>query len=177
MGLKKISPKIVFITILILVGAGFRLIPHWPNFTPIAAIALFGGTYLKKKHLAFIIPFAVLFLSDIIIGFHNNMLAVYTSFAIIVLIGFLLRQNVKVTNVIIASLSSSVLFFLITNFSAWLTMPFIYTHDFVGMIMCYTAAIPFFFNGLSGDLFFNGVLFGVFYFANVKFPVLVKERS
>ena len=79
-----ITPRFLVI-ISVIAGAAFlRLIPHWPNFTPIAGIALFGGTYLVRKQLAFIIPFAAMLLSDLLLGFHQTMLAVYTSFALIV---------------------------------------------------------------------------------------------
>ncbi|HYC79884.1 MAG TPA: DUF6580 family putative transport protein, partial [Candidatus Binatia bacterium] len=35
---------------LILLGAVLRVVPHPGNFAPIAAMALFGGTYLNKKY-------------------------------------------------------------------------------------------------------------------------------
>ena len=34
----------------------------------IAAVALFGGAYLSDKRLAFLVPMAALFLSDLVIG-------------------------------------------------------------------------------------------------------------
>ena len=83
----KLSPKIVFVISLIAFGALMRLLPHWPNFTPIAAMALFGGAQLGKKHLAFIIPLAALFLSDLVLGLHQWMIAVYVSFALVVVLG------------------------------------------------------------------------------------------
>ena len=182
---KTISPRLTFILSVIIVGAFMRLIPHWPNFTPIAAIALFGGTYFGKKYLAFIVPIAALFLSDLIIGFHNNMIAVYASFAIIVVLGFYLKNRVKVSSVIMASLSSSLIFFLITNFAAWLSNP-IYPQNFIGLMESYTAGLVFFNNGtygisfflnnVFGTLFYNGLFFGCFYLAQLKFPVLAKSK-
>ncbi len=64
----KTNPGLFIIIPVIVAGALFRFIPHWPNFTPIAAMALFGGAYLGRKHLAFIIPFAAMFLSDLVLG-------------------------------------------------------------------------------------------------------------
>ena len=111
----KITPRITFIFSVILFGALMRLMPHWPNFTPIAAMALFGGAYFKKKHLAFLIPLVAMFVSDLILGLHQWMIAVYISFALVVGIGILLRSRIKIGTVLLASLSSSLLFFIITS--------------------------------------------------------------
>ncbi len=53
--------------IFVLVGVGLRLLPHPPNFAPIAAIALFGGVYLSRK-IAFVLPIIALAISDLFIG-------------------------------------------------------------------------------------------------------------
>jgi hypothetical protein len=37
-------------------AAAIRLLPHPPNLTPIAAMALFGGAYFADKRLAFLVP-------------------------------------------------------------------------------------------------------------------------
>ena len=85
--------SIIYIAGIILAGALLRLVPHWPNFTPIAAMALIGGTYIKRKELALALPFAAMLLSDTIIGWHSMMLPVYISFGLIVMLGFLLRKS------------------------------------------------------------------------------------
>lgn len=166
----KITPRIAFIGGIILFGAIMRLMPHWPNFTPIAAMALFGGTYIKKKHLAFLIPLAALFISDLFLGFHKWMIAVYISFALVVALGFLLRNRVKIGSVLLATLSSAVLFFIITNFAVWIGSPF-YPQNMVGLIECYTLAIPFFNSGLLGDVFYSTLFFGSFYLVQQRYPV------
>jgi hypothetical protein len=172
----KINPRLSVIIGVIVFGALMRLIPHWPNFTPIAAMALFGGAYLQKKHLAFIIPLAALFVSDLILGLHSWMIPVYISFAVVVGIGIMLRNRIKFGTVLLATLSASVMFFIVTNFSVWLVSPF-YTKDIAGLLTCYTAGLPFLNNGLLGDLFYSGVFFGAFYLAQLRFPVLAKVRA
>jgi len=172
----KITPRITFIFSVILFGALMRLIPHWPNFTPIAAMALFGGAYFKKKHMALLIPLLAMFVSDLILGLHQWMISVYISFALVVGIGILLRSRIKVGTVLLASLSSSLLFFIITNFAMWVGSPF-YPQTFAGLIECYTLAIPFLNNGLLGDLFYSTIFFGGFYLATLKFPQLAKVKS
>jgi len=171
----ELTPRFLLILSIIIAGAMLRLMPHWPNFTPIAAMALFGGTYLKRKELAYIIPVAAMLLSDAIIGFHEVMLPVYASFLIIVFIGFLLRSRVNPVNIVSASLFSSLLFFLITNFASWLTGMMPYAPGFPGLIQAYIAGLPFFFNGLLGDLFFNGLFFSAFYFLTSKVTVFSRQ--
>ncbi len=170
---KTLNPRFLFILTVIIAGAAFRLIPHWPNFTPIAAMALFGGTYFNKKYLAFLIPMAALFISDMLLGFHFYMIAVYLSFAIIVVFGMMLKNRVKIGSLLLASVSSSVLFFLITNFAVWIGSPF-YPQNFAGLLESYTAGLPFLNNGVLGDLFYNTLFFGAFYLAQQRFPVLAK---
>lgn len=147
---------------LVTLGLVSRLLPHPANFAPIAAIAIFGGLYLPKR-LAIILPMLAMFVSDIFIGFYTwqIMAAVYGSFAIVGLIGLLVRKNKKAATVIGGTILGSVLFFLITNFAVW-AFGAMYTHTFAGLMQCYTMAIPFFKNTLLGDLFYTGALVGAF---------------
>lgn len=175
------QPRAIFVISVILAGAMFRFIPHWPNFTPIAAMALFGGTYLGKKYLAFLIPFAAMFLSDLLLGLHSYMVAVYLAFGLTVMIGFLLRRRVSTGNVVLASIASSVMFYLVTNFAAWLASP-IYPANFTGLMESYIAGLAFFNNGayglsfflneLFGGLFYSGVFFGAFAIAKQRIPAM-----
>lgn len=158
------NKKITFILSILLITLGFvcRLLPHPANFAPIAAIAIFGGLYLPKRW-AIILPMLAMFVSDIFIGFYTwqIMVAVYGSFAIVGLIGLLVRKNKKAATVIGGTILGSILFFLITNFAVW-AFGSMYTHSFVGLTQCYTMAIPFFKNTLLGDLFYTGALVGSF---------------
>ena len=151
----------------ILIGALVRLLPHPYNFTPIAAIALFGGVYLNKKY-AFLIPVLAMLISDYFIGFYSLklMAAVYGSFVLIGLIGLWLKKHKNYHTVIGASLLSSVLFFIITNFAVWVFTPW-YDKTFSGLIYCYFLALPFFRNTLLGDLFYVSAFFGVYELANL----------
>ncbi|MCX6251746.1 MAG: hypothetical protein NTX61_13470 [Bacteroidetes bacterium] len=182
---KTITPRFIVVLSVIAVAAVLRILPHWPNFTPIAAMALFGGTYITKKQWAFVIPISAMFLSDIFIGFHANIPAVYLSFAITVVIGMAIRRMLNPGSVLLAAISSSVIFFLITNFSAWLASPF-YPQTFTGLGECYVAGLAFFrdqshglsffLNDVMGTVFFSSVFYGIFYLAWMRFPVLDKTR-
>lgn len=167
------TSRFLVISSLILAGALSRLIPHPGNFTAIGAIALFGGAYISDKRFAFLVPILSMMISDLFIpgGFSA---VVYSCLAATVGIGVLLSKKVIVRNVIMASLSSSLLFFLVTNLPFWYTNPDLYTEDMSGLIASYTAALPFFTNAIAGDLFFSGVLFGSFYLLQKRFTVLAR---
>lgn len=173
---KKITPNFLVLTLMVFAAAFVRLIPHPPNFAPIAAIALFGGAYFNKKSLAFAVPLSAMFLTDAIIGFHSGMWIVYLSFALIVVIGMLMLKKVNVKNVVLASVTASISFFIITNFGVW-AFGTMYPKNIAGLIECYIAAIPFIQNTLIGDLFFSGIMFGVFEFAKTKIPVLSEAKA
>jgi len=143
--------------LVILVAALMRLLPHLPNFTPIAAMALFGGAYLNKKY-AFVIPLLAMFISDIFLGFHQAMPYVYGSFILAGIIGMWLKNHKSTKNVICASLISSIIFFLITNFGVWAAGW--YPKNLNGLFESYVMGIPFFKNTVLGDLIYTGVFFG-----------------
>ena len=145
----------------IVTAAAFRLVPHPPNFTPIAAMALFSGAYLGRQGLAFAAPLAALLLSDLVLGLYPEAIFVYVSVAATVLIGLLLVRRVTFLAVGAAALASSLLFFLVTNFGVWVLMDY-YPKTAAGLVACYVAAIPFFQNTIAGDLFYSAILFGGF---------------
>ncbi len=161
---------ILTIASLILVGAFSRLLPHPPNFTAIGAIALFAGMNLQDKRLSFLIPISSLAITDLIIGRGFDSY-VYISFAIIVLLGILIQSKKTILPVLATSILGSVLFFLITNFSVFIGSN-MYPHTISGLMMCYAAGIPFSYNNLLADLFFNSIFFYAWTLVVKSFPVL-----
>ncbi|UKJ06295.1 DUF6580 family putative transport protein [Solitalea lacus] len=167
---KLINPRFAVVTLMIVIAAITRFLPHPPNFTAIGSLALFGGAMYADKRLAVIMPLAAMFISDLFIPYGFSP-AVYASFVGIVIIGFMLRNKVGVKNVVLATLASAVLFFVVSNFFVWFggTM---YPQTFEGLLLCYTAAIPFFWNMLAGTVFFNLIFFGGFYLLEKQYPAL-----
>lgn len=172
---EKLTPKFWILTLMIFAAAFVRLLPHPPNFAPIAAMALFGGAYFNKKWAAFLVPLAAMFITDLMLGFHETIWAVYLSFALIVVIGMIMLKEKKVGNIFFASVISSVSFFIITNFGIWISTGY-YEKTGAGLAACYIAAIPFFHQTLLSDLFFVGVLFGLYQLAKVKYPALAASK-
>ena len=136
-----------------------RLIPHPPNFTPIIAIGLFGGAYLKDYKLALLIPLIAMIIADTFLGFHETMLWVYSSLIFISMMGILLKNRITLKNCTVATLGGSLVFFLVTNFGVWIMSGF-YAKSIVGLLTCYSMALPFFHNTLAGSVVYSAILFG-----------------
>lgn len=155
------SGKLVFALSLIVLAALSRLLPHPPNFTPVAAMALFAGAVIADRKLALVVPLLALLLSDLLIGFHNTMLYVYGSVALMTALGFVLHKQRSAGRVLGNSIASSVLFFVLTNLGVWLQGGYPMTAS--GLVSCYVAAIPFFHNTLIATVLYSGLLFGADY--------------
>jgi hypothetical protein len=166
-------PRLVVLTAMVLLAALARLVPHPPNFTPVGAMALFGGACVADRRLAFLLPWSALFLSDLYIGLHVLIPVVYGSFGVNVLFGRWLRSRRTVMNTAAVTLLGSVQFFVVTNFACWLLW---YPHTWEGFVTCYVVALPFFQNTLLGDAVFATVLFGSLALAERWFPAL-RERT
>ncbi len=173
---KVIDNRFLFVTGMIVLGAMSRFIPHLPNFTPLASMALFGGALYGSRTKAFLMPLLILFLSDLFLGFHTTILFVYAGFLAITGIGFWLKGRLNVSNVIIAALLSSLLFFILTNFGVWVMYDF-YPKNFAGLSEAYVAGIPFFRNDLLGNFFYSGVFFGIYYWVKASHPQWIAVSS
>jgi len=153
----------VIAVVFILIGVSLRLLPHPPNFAPIAAIALFGGVYLSRK-IAFILPMAVMVISDIFLGGYYEiglMIVIYGCFLFFVILGFWLKKHKKWYNIGGSAILSAIIFFVVTNFAVWAFTPW-YAKTLAGLFQCYLMAIPFFKNTLLGNVFYVTVFFGVY---------------
>ncbi len=166
------KPRLMVLIFMVFAAALTRLMPHPPNMTSIAAIALFGGAYFSDKWLAFLVPLTALFISDMALGgFYRGMEVVYLSFALIVCIGLWLQKHRTVLPIAGAALTSSVLFFALTNLGVW-AFSGMYPTTAEGLIACFTAALPFFTNTVMGDLFYTALLFGGFALLESQFTGL-----
>ncbi len=166
------NKNLVIASLLILIAAVSRLL-HLPfNFSAVTAVALFSGALFGQRIFAFIIPLMVMFISDLFINniiysayfgrfmlFTTGFYWIYGSYLLIVLLSSLFLKKINILRVFGVSLTASLLFFIITNFGLWLGGG-LYPNTLEGLLMCYTAAIPFFGNAVAGDLIFSTLLFG-----------------
>ncbi|MDE0612447.1 MAG: hypothetical protein OXH88_07135 [Gammaproteobacteria bacterium] len=145
---------------LILLIVFSRLIPHPPNFTPVLAAALFCGTlYMRPSH-SLLVPLLGMAAGDLVLGFHDQVWAVYLAVALCVGLGRWMLSPPAVLATLGAGVSGSALFFLLTNFAVWLQGDF-YPMTTAGLLACYVAAIPFFHHTLIATLLFGLALFGL----------------
>jgi hypothetical protein len=167
-----LKPRFFALVTLIIAAAATRLFPHPPNITSVTAVALFGGAYFADKRLAFLMPLTALFLSDLILGFYAHMEIVYLAFLLVVCIGLWLQKHRTVLTIAGASVASSILFFLVTNFVGFHIDGGLYPMTFNGVSESYVAGLPFLRNTLIGDLLYTALLFGGFALLEKRFAAL-----
>ncbi|HEV2607803.1 MAG TPA: DUF6580 family putative transport protein [Xanthomonadaceae bacterium] len=179
----------VVLAVMILLAALSRLLPHPPNFSPIEAVALFGGAYFAKRAWAVAVPLIAMAISDLVLGLVNggvyldyflnaHFLLIYACIALCTLLGFGLRGCVNGVRVLGYSLAGSVLFFLLTNFAVWITAnPALESACGTGLGACYIAGLPFFQWTLLGTLFYSAILFGGFALLRARIPLLRAQTA
>lgn len=184
-------PTLIAFILLIIVASLYRVWDGRPyGFTPQIAIAIFAGSMVKDKRLAFLFPLLSMFLSDLLYhalylagmseikGLYAGMFENYLLIAGLTCFGFLLRKP-NLLRVTAFSISGSMLFFLSSNFLVWAGGGGLYRpKTFEGLLMCYGDGLAFYrdyglISGFAGnlfigDLFFAAILFGSFYLVSKK---------
>lgn len=145
---------------LVVFAISLRLLPHPANFAPVAAVAIFGGSVLPRK-IAVWVPLVAMILSDAVIGFYSMMPVTWACYVAIAFASSIWLRKPNVLKGAILTISSSLFFFVVTNFAVWLNSG-IYTHSWNGLARCYVMALPFFRNTAASDLFYTAALFGLF---------------
>ena len=157
--LLNILKKEIFPISLIIILAFARLIPHPPNFTPIIAVAIISGYFFKNFNLSVLVLLGAMLISDLFIGFYENIIFVYVSLILITFIFHKISKKINFKNLFIYGFAGSVIFFVISNFGVWaLGSPGVqdiaYEKSLSGLIQCYILAIPFFGNTFLSTLIF-----------------------
>ena len=177
-----LSPGPLVLAGMILVAALTRVLPHPPNFSPVEAIALFGGAYFASRRWAAMVPLLAMIVSDVALGaMHGGGYAsylggasfwsVYACTALSVVLGFGLRGRVSGARVLGYALAGSVIFFLVTNAAACFSDP-MYPRSMQGLAEAYIAGIPFFRWTVLGTLFYSAAMFGGFALLRRQVPAL-----
>ena len=180
----KIQIKPAFILVVIVLAAFSRILPHPGNFSPLAAISLIGGMYFTQKYWAILLPLLSVWISDLFINnviyaqyypeftwFYEGFYWQYVSYVLIGLMGLSFKQNLSYFKLIGMSLSGSILFFILSNFGCFIGNDF-YTKDLGGLMLCYTAGLPFFSATVLGDLFYTLSLTIMIVFAGKRISLL-----
>ena len=163
------------VVVLILLAAASRLLPHAPNFTPVAAIGLFAGATLGRR-TTWLVPLAALLLSDLFLGFYLpvSMFWNYLGFAACLVLGSgLLGRSRTAVRLGAATLTSSLAFFALSNFGMWASG--YYPRTLAGLGQCYAAGLPFLRNTVVSDVLFTAALFGSYALLRRLFPARAAE--
>jgi hypothetical protein len=183
-----LAPGPLVLAAMILLAALSRLLPHPPNFSPVEAIALFGGAYFASRAWALMVPLLAMLASDLVMtttigGSYATYLggisfwSVYACIALSTLLGFGLRGKVGGARLLGYSLAGSVLFFVVTNFGAWLGSAASYPQTPAGLAAAYVAGIPFFQWTVLGTLGYAALLFGGFALLRRRMPALRAQTA
>lgn len=179
----KTKTPFIIAFLLMALAAFTRLVPHIPNFTALEGITLFGAAYLGSKQRSIFLVLLVMFLTDFILNntivrsffteqkglvfFSDYMVFNALSIIAMVWIGSFMLKKVTVLNIGTSALVASFVFFLITNFGAWLTNHgLLYSRDFNGLMQAYIAGYPFLKSSFWGSMLFTFVIFGMYALVN-----------
>lgn len=179
---KTFTPRSLVLVAIIAVAVGVRLVTHffpgvlpW-NFSPVLAVALFGGACFTDRRLALLVPLAIMLLADMVIGMHALVPVIYLCLAATVLLGMgVLRHRRGVLRIGATAVGSATGFYLVTNFAVWLSAG-MYPMTTEGLLACYAAGLPFYqFGTLPGTLLWSALLFGGFALLTHRFPTLARQ--
>jgi hypothetical protein len=164
-----------------------NILPHAWHFTPVAASLLFFGARGSRRQVW--VPVALFAAADVVLtkfiyGFPVtwDYLVTFAWYAAILWLGTNLRdanlgEKRGALRLIGAALVSSISFFLISNFAAWMALTQMYPRSLNGLMMSYAAGLPFFRNTVESDLFFSVAMFGTPFFLSALSGWFGKSES
>lgn len=193
----KVNPRPVVLAALIISAGLYRLamssgtLSQLANFTPLSAMALFGGCYYQDKWKAYLVPLLTLWLTDIILNrfvyfdrwvfFYEGFFWVYIGFALMVLVGSFVK-SVSVKNIVVVSVVGALAHWIVSDVGVWLNggcvlMQGPYTPTWETLVQTMEFALPSMYKLLIGNIVFCALLFGCFELMQRKFPVLQIQTS
>ena len=178
--------KLLLIILFIAVIFFGRVLPHPYNFTPLIAVTLLSSFAISNRMLALVVPLMGFWLSDLFMNnvvyagyysnftiFNSGMIWTYGAILLVGLMGSSFINKISSGKVVLASLSGSTIFYIISNFGVWALSP-MYAKSFAGLIQCYSLALPFYGSSLIGDLLYCSLLFGAYqlvFSKNINFSI------
>lgn len=154
--------KTIFVVLLISLGVLFRTLWHVaPNVEYVTTASFLAAAYLGRKY-AVLIPFAIMVITDTVIGNTNIFVFTWSAYALIGYLGYLGNLRGKIVKAAGAGVLASLFFYLWTNFGVWALDSWgMYPRTFSGLIEAYLMGLPFLKLNLLGNLFFVPVSFGI----------------
>jgi len=185
---KKFDPRTTVLLLFVTATAALRVIFNFnydispvANFSPLGAMALFGGTYFNKKWKAFTLPLAMLFLSDLILhqtvfkAYGNGLLYqgwywVYGAFVLMTIVGQT-RKKVTIDRFLLSVITCVLIHWIVTDFGVWVGSQ-TYAQNLSGFVACLEKAVPYEWRFLAGTLIYGIILFGLFEWMKRKYIIL-----
>jgi len=170
----KVSKYTLFsFLMLVVVAAAYRAIPGRPwGFAPQFAMAIFGGSVIKDKKLAFLLPLLSLLISDLLYevlyingifeikGFYDGMWMNYMLFGSLTFVGFFIKSS-KPISIAKGAVAAPTIFFFASNFMTWAgNGGYSRPKTFSGLSQALIDGIPFYTNSLAATFVFSTILFG-----------------
>jgi len=189
MSILKFSPRSTVLLLIILVVAGLRLVTYFISdpgplalFTPIGAMALFGGAYFNGKIKPFTFPLLALFISDLVLSFtvysslrsgllYAGWYWTYGAFALMTIAGKLLVKDVTIKHVVIGVITATLIHWLVSDIGGCLRESNA-NAIFTVYLQRLVTAIPYELRFLGGTAIYSAIMFGGFEWMQKKYPVL-----
>ena len=190
---KKFDPRTTVLLLFITGIAVLRVIFNFnydisplANFSPLGAMALFGGTYFNKKWKAFTFPLAMLFISDLILhqtvykAYGNGFLYqgwywVYGAFVLMTIVGQTIKK-VTIDRFLLSVITCVLIHWIVTDFGVWVGSQ-TYAQNLSGFVACLEKAVPYEWRFLAGTLIYGIILFGLFEWMKRKYILLHATRQ
>lgn len=143
-------------------------------FFVVAIIALVSGLLLGGYY-TFIIPISIMIVTDVVLGNTWILLFTWSGFAIIGLIGWILRTKKSLTishvpRILGIGIGAILLYDIWTNFGVWLGGW--YSYSWAGLVTCFTYALPFmFWHLLSTTIVIAIVIIPIVYLKDHKITI------
>ena len=190
MSLNKFNPRSAVLFLFMLAIASLRIFFRFDqismgslsNFTPIGAMALFGGAYFNKSWKAILFPILTLWISDLalnrLVYYHEWRLLytgwywTYLTYAFIALVGQWLIKIVSVRNIVFASCVAVLIHWIGTSPGCIFIEGSMYPKTWAGYFTSLIAAIPYEVGFLAGTLIYSILIFGGFEWLQKKYASL-----
>ena len=150
-----VIPMILFVLLVL-----SRMITDIPNFTATIALVIFTGYLIQNRLLSILVILTSQVASDLYLGIYSSMIFVYAAYISIALLSPIIMNKMNTKSVVLSSIISPSIFFIISNFGVWLTGS-MYTFNLSGLITCYIAGIPFFDESLISTILFALTIFSI----------------
>lgn len=186
---KKFNPRNAVLMLIIVLIAFIRVFNNFSthitvlaNYSPLAAMTLFGAAYFKGNGKALLFPLLTIFLSDLILfatvykdygnGFlYDGWLWVYGAFVLIALTSKFIIQKINMQRIALAIVAAVFIHWIVTDLGVWIGSK-TYPQTWAGFNACLAAAIPFELRLLTATIVYSAIMFGVFELAKRKNPAL-----